>query len=185
MQQGHCLRPHCIGDDKKGTVLPATLNPLDLCWMTGQDLCRVHQNITGACDALIDHLGGYLCLVDNRWLEDGIECTNGWRVEADITELKASRGEGLAELAKSILRRICFVFNLSMSFISNILVCFYALIMKRVINLTHLSPTTHYGTMVCLCEKKQSDQNPALSEKDTENKQTWCPSLLRRRFQTL
>ena len=86
----------------------------------------------------MDHLGGYFCPNINEplyeWLEDGKGDTNGRRVEADITELNsANRRDKMSDWAKSILRHIRFAFNLSMSQVGNIWVCFYALIMKRVI----------------------------------------------------
>ena len=141
----HLFRKHDIAADaialemeKRGVSLPETVDPLMLRQLSPPNLRFASENFAVARNDLMNHLGGYFKLADDdllhQWLEDGKGYTEGRRVEADINELKSgNRREGLAKWAKSILRHIRFAFNLSMSAVSNIWVCFYALIMKRVI----------------------------------------------------
>ena len=141
----HLFRKHDIAADaiglemeKRGVSLPETVDPLMLRQLSPPNLRFARENVAVARNDLMNHLGGYFKLADDdllhQWLEDGKGYTEGRRVEADINELKSgNRREGLAKWAKSILRHIRFAFNLSMSAVSNIWVCFYALIMKRVI----------------------------------------------------
>ena len=126
--------------EKRGVALPDTVHPIDLCEINLRGLGNATKNINAARDDLMDHLGGYFCPKVNEllyeWLEDGKGYTNGRRVEAEISEMNpGSRMPMLCDWAKFILRHIRFAFNLSMSQVGNIWVCFYALIMKRVIKL--------------------------------------------------